>query len=145
MAVFAVDTSCMVAAVCSWHEQHEAAAAAIEERLTRGRRLAVPAPALIESYAVLTRLPAPHRLSPTNAWALIQANFVEQADVVALTGSEYVRLLRDGAHRDVAGGRTYDTVIAACVRKAGADELLTLNRRHFDPPPTGLSIVEPTR
>ncbi len=133
----------MVAAACSWHEQHEATAAAIESRLTRGRRLAVPAPALVESYAVLTRLPAPHRLSPANAWALIQANFVEQADVVALTGAEYIRLLRDGAPRDVAGGRTYDTVIAACVRKAEADELLTLNRRHFDPAPAGLSIVEP--
>jgi predicted nucleic acid-binding protein len=133
----------MVAAVCAWHERHQAAAGAIEARLTRGRRLAVPAPALIESYAVLTRLPAPHRLSPANAWALIHANFTEQADVVALTAPEYVRLLRDGVARDVAGGRTYDTVIAACAGKAGADELLTLNRRHFDPAPAGLSIVEP--
>lgn len=135
----------MVAAVCSWHEQHETAMAAIEGRLARGRRLVVPAPALVESYAVLTRLPAPHRISPANAWVLLQANFVEHADVVALTGPEYVRLLRDSVPREVAGGRTYDAVIAACVRKAGADELLTLNRRHFDAAPAGLSIVEPTR
>lgn len=64
---------------------------------------------------------------------------------MALTGSEYVRLLRDIVHRDVAGGRTYDAVIAACVRKADADELLTLNRCHFDPVPAGLSIIEPVR
>ena len=145
MAAFTVDTSCMVAAVCGWHEQHESAAAAIESRLASGKRLTVPAPALVESYAVLTRLPAPHRVSPSTAWTLIQANFVEQADVVALTGPEYVRLLRDGARRDVAGGRTYDDVIAACARKSGASELLTLNRRHFEPAPAGLSIVDPAR
>jgi predicted nucleic acid-binding protein len=145
MAVFALDTSCMVAAVCSWHEQHTSVIAAIESRLARGKRLTIPAPALLEGYAVLTRLPAPHRLSPANAWALIHANFIEQADVVALTGPEYVRLLRDVVHRDVAGGRSYDAVIAACVCKADADELLTLNRRHFDPAPAGLSVVEPPR
>src|SRR3989304_5930435 len=61
--VFAVDTSCMVAAVCSWHEHHDGAAAAIEDRLDAGERLAVPAHAPAESYAVLTRLPAPPRLA----------------------------------------------------------------------------------
>jgi len=58
VAVFAVDTSCMVAAVCTWHEHHAAAAGEIERRLGRGERMAIPAPALVEAYAVLTRLPA---------------------------------------------------------------------------------------
>jgi predicted nucleic acid-binding protein len=61
---FAVDTSCIVAAVCSWHEHHAAAAAAIEARYEAGDRLAVAAHGLVEAYAVLTRLPAPHRLAP---------------------------------------------------------------------------------
>lgn len=133
----------MVAAVCSWHEHHDLAAAEIERRLGRRERLFVPAPALIESYAVLTRLPPPHRLSPADAWALVEANFIAQATVQALTATSYVDLLRGAVAQDVAGGRTYDLVIGACARDAGAEVLLTFNRRHFDPPPAGVRIIEP--
>jgi predicted nucleic acid-binding protein len=143
VATFAVDTSCMVAAVCSWHEHHEPAAAEIERRLARRERLCVPAPALIESYAVLTRLPPPHRLSAADAWALIEANFVAQTTVQALGATSYVDLLRRTAAQDLAGGRTYDVVIGECARAAGAAVLLTFNRRHFDPPPAGVRVIEP--
>ena len=66
----------MVAAVCSWHEHHSQAAAEIDRRLDRGEQLCTPAPALVEAYAVLTRLPPPHRLSAADAWALVEGNFV---------------------------------------------------------------------
>ena len=134
----------MVAAVCSWHERHRAAAAAVEARLAGGQRLAVPAHALAEAYAVLTRLPAPHRLAPADAWTLIEANFIRPARVVALDGPSYVRVLRRLAGASLAGGRTYDEVIAESVHRAGAQVLLTLNPRHFDPPPAGVSVVDPS-
>ena len=76
-AVCALDTSCLIAAVCGWHEQHRVAAAEIGRRLDRGERLSVAAHALTEAYAVLTRLPAPHRLSPADAWELLRANFLD--------------------------------------------------------------------
>ena len=41
--VFALDTSCMIAAVCAWHEKHAAAAREIERRLGQGERLAISA------------------------------------------------------------------------------------------------------
>ena len=141
--IFTIDTSCMVAAVCAWHEHHVVACTEIETRLERGEQLAVAAHALVEAYAVLTRLPSPHRLSPADAWTLVEANFVEHATLVALSGTSYVRLLRRVAKEVVAGGRAYDAVIAECARQARADVLLTFNRRHFDPPPAGVSIVEP--
>lgn len=134
----------MVAAVCSWHEHHDAAATEIERRLAHGERLAVPAPALVEAYAVLTRLPAPHRLAPVDAWALIEANFVTSARIAALTGGAHVKLLRGLVKHAVAGGRTYDAVIAECARNGKADVLLTLDRRHFDPPPEGVTVTEPS-
>lgn len=138
-----LDTSCMVAAVCTWHECHAAALTELERRLERGERLAVAAPALVETYAVLTRLPAPHRLSPADAWALVDANFAKRARVVALASTSYPRLLRRLAGEMVAGGQTYDAVIAECARRAKAQTLLTFNRRYFDPPPSGVSVVEP--
>jgi predicted nucleic acid-binding protein len=132
----------MVAAVCTWHEHHAAVAAAIETRLARRRRLAVAAHALAEAYAVLTRLPAPHRLAPTDAWALLSTNFVT-GNTGALAGAAYVALLADAAARGVSGGRIYDVIIGASSAEAGARELLTLNPRHFDPPPAGLTITDP--
>ena len=133
----------MVAAVCSWHEHHAAAVAEIERRLDRRERLCVPAPALVEAYAVLTRLPPPHRLAAADAWTLVEANFVAQATVTALDAAAYVDVLRRASIDDLAGGRTYDAVIGECARKGGAGVLLTFNRRHFIPPPVGVEIVEP--
>lgn len=135
----------MVAAVCPWHEHHGAAAAEIEARLERGERLAVPAPAIVETYAVLTRLPAPHRLSPADAWALVEANFVKNATTVALSAAAYIAVVRALARQTIAGGRSYDAVIAECARRARAETLLTFNRRHFDPPPEGVAVLEPPR
>ena len=134
----------MVAAVCTWHEHHAAAVGAIEARFRRGERLAVAGHALAETYAVLTRLPSPHRLAPGDAWALIEANFVEQARTVALGAAAYAKVLRGLANQAVGGGRTYDALIAACARPAGAAALLTFNPRHFEPPPEGLSVVDPS-
>ncbi|MGV1007695.1 MAG: PIN domain-containing protein [Dermatophilaceae bacterium] len=64
------DTSVVVAAFLSWHEQHEQARQALLRDVT-----AVPAHVLAEAFNVLTRLPAPHpsrrrcrvRLPPTAA------------------------------------------------------------------------------
>lgn len=133
----------MVAAVCTWHEHHAAAAASIERRLARGDRLAIAAHALVETYAVLTRLPAPHRLAPADAWALVKANFVKPATVIALTGAAHASLLEGLAAAGISGGRTYDSLIAASARQARVSALLTFNPRHFDPPPDGVAIVQP--
>ena len=142
-AIFAADTSCVVAAVCAWHEHHAAAADEIEERLTRGERLVVAAHVLVEAYAVLTRLPPPHRLAPSDAWTLIRANFVEQAAIAALTGPEYVAVIGRLAAANIRGGKTYDAVIGASAEKAGAAVLLTFNPRHYEPAPKGFLVVVP--
>jgi uncharacterized protein with PIN domain len=49
----AVDTSVVVAAFASWHEAHAAAARVVADRPD------LVAPAALEAYAVLTRLPPP--------------------------------------------------------------------------------------
>jgi predicted nucleic acid-binding protein len=142
-AVCALDTSCLIAAVCGWHEQHRATAAEIERRLDLGERLSVAAHALSEAYAVLTRLPPPNRLAPGDAWELLRANFSDGVLVVALSARQHVALLRRLARAGVSGGRTYDGVIAECAVRAGAQALLTFNARHFEPAPPGLAIVVP--
>lgn len=129
---FALDTSCLVALVCAWHEHHAPTLAAVEQRLDAGKSLALAAPALVETYAVLTRLPAPHRLSPADALVLLAENFERRWQAVALSADEVWALLHAAPASKLYGGRTYDAVIAACARKANAHELLTLNLKHFE-------------
>lgn len=123
----------MVAAVCSWHEHHLRAIEAIGDRLSRKDRMVVAAPALVEAYSVLTRLPAPRRLAAAEALALLDANFVRGVTVVALDAAAYRSLLRTAPGEGVTGGRIYDAIIAACARKARARTVLTFNITHFTP------------
>ncbi len=132
MARFLTDTSCMVAAVCGWHQHHERSVREIEQRLSSGEELLVAAAGLAEAYAVLTRLPPPHRLSPPDARALLTANFMgNMAETVALGADTYANLLQSAPERGIAGGAIYDAVILESGLVAGADVLLTFNDRQF--------------
>jgi predicted nucleic acid-binding protein len=125
----AVDTSVVVAALLGWHDDHEAARKVLERGLV-AERLILPAPTLIEAYAVMTRLPSPHRLSPTDAAALLRETFAG-VNTVALEAGEAWQLLDDLETNQIAGGRSYDGHILACARKAGATRMITFNERDF--------------
>ena len=130
-ATFFVDTSCIIAAVCGWHKHHPEAAAEIERRLDDKEQLATAAHALAEAYAVLTRMPAPHRLAPADALALLEGNFIDGTQVIALDAEGYRALLKRAPGDGVSGGRTYDAIIAECAVRARAATLLTFNAAHF--------------
>lgn len=100
-------------------------------RLDRGERMIVAAPALIETYSVLTRLPAPHRMSPADALSVVEANFLRKVKIVALDAAAYGIILRAAPAAGVSGGRIYDAVIAACAKKEKVQTLLTFNEPHF--------------
>jgi len=131
MPTFLLDSSVMVAAVCSWHKHHVAAIEEIERRLGRRETMMVAAPTLVETYAVLTRLPSPHRLSSQDAKNLIEGNFINEYACIALDKNDYRRLVLEAPGNDVSGGRTYDWVIALCAQKAKSSALLTFNVRDF--------------
>jgi len=136
----------MVPTVCTWHVYHEAAAGEIEHRLAAGERMHVAAPALVEAYAVLTRLPPPYRLSASDALALLDSSFIAIGRTVALDVATYHRMLRRAPIDGIAGGRAYDVVIANCALRATASTLLTFNDAHFLPfAAQGLEVVVPAR
>jgi predicted nucleic acid-binding protein len=89
------------------------------------------APSLIETYAVLTRLPPPHRLAPEQALTLLESNFMDETRVVALDSKSYQNLLHRAPENGISGGRAYDAVIAECAFKGGATTILTFNENDF--------------
>jgi predicted nucleic acid-binding protein len=137
------DTSVLVAAFCAWHEHHAPAATAVEALLRRPRAAVLAAPVLVETYAVLTRLPPPHRLAPAAVASLVRGNLARLRMVTLDARGSWV-LVDACAARGVAGGRSYDALIVACAVRAGVDRVLTLNRRHFDAlVPEGMTVECP--
>jgi len=126
-----MDTSCLVAAVSTWHQHHAATRREIERRHAAGETLVLAAHSLAEAYSVLTRLPEPHRLRPDDALALIEANWSETR-LVSLSGTDYRRALRRCRDVAIGGGAVYDALIAACARKAGVATVLTWDTAGFE-------------
>lgn len=116
----AVDSSVTVPAFASWHEYHEPARTA----LARGPHL--PVHVALETYAVLTRLPPPHRVVGTAVHQFLAENF--PTPWLALTPEGHRSLLERLAELELSGGAAYDALVAATAREAEA-ELLTADRR----------------
>ncbi len=118
--MIAVDTSVVVAAFASWHESH-----ALARRAVR-RRPAIPAPCILETYSVLTRLPPPHRAPPDVVHDFLTATFPRA--YLVLAPGRVAALIRELVEQGIVGGATYDAQVAAVAREAGAT-LLSLDRR----------------
>jgi predicted nucleic acid-binding protein len=117
----------------------------VEELVRRGRQreeMIMAAPALIEAYSVLTRLPPPYRLRPADALAVMEGSW-SRVEVAALAGTEVWPFLRVLPGPGIAGGSAYDAVIAACARKAGVDVVLTWNVADFERVAEGIEVKSP--
>src|SRR5439155_24678876 len=88
--------------------------------------------AYLDTFAVITQYPPPHRLSTDSTVQLLRANLAGRR-TVALDGRGYWRFVERAAAGGVAGGRIYDALILASATRAGVDRLVTQNRAHFVP------------
>jgi predicted nucleic acid-binding protein len=118
--VIAADTSVVVAAFASWHEDHEAAVEAIKKGVRLIGHVA------FETYSVLTRMPAPLRVAPELVLELLTRNFPEQ--LLTLPALKQHALLSRLVANDIGGGAVYDALVGATAAHAGAT-LVTLDRR----------------
>jgi predicted nucleic acid-binding protein len=118
--VIAVDTSVVVAGLSPWHERHDVCRELLDQRPT------IIGHALVESFSVLIRLPAPYRMPGQLAAELLTANFTDPPLVLSAAG--YLRFLRDISSWWVVGGAVYDALIAITAQTHAAT-LATLDER----------------
>lgn len=139
------DTSVLVAGLVETHPQHSVALQVLTESRD-GDVLLVAAHSLAETYATLTRIPRPLRVSAQQAMGLIEQNILPDFEVIALSQKDYVDALRYLAQHNLTGGVIYDALILHAGRKGDADRILTLNPRHFRriDPALADRIVDPT-
>ncbi|MFN8126601.1 MAG: PIN domain-containing protein [Candidatus Nanopelagicales bacterium] len=125
--MIAVDTSVLVAGLCAWHADHDRA----RRVLARGPWL--PAHAYLETYATLTRLPAPYRVRAADSVALVD-QFRNR--LLVPTPEAVIGLPQLLATHSITGGSTYDALIATTVAHPGGasrapsvETLYTLDQR----------------
>lgn len=114
----------------------------LARRERAAEELVLSSHSLAEAYAVLTRLPAPHRLRSVDAVALLESNW-GQTPAVHLTADEIWRTLRRAQRQGVIGGPTFDMLIVASALKAGATTIVTWNERQFASSAREVDIVVP--
>jgi toxin FitB len=110
----------VVAALAAWHEQHELAADALAPVS------ALPAHVLLETYSVLTRLPAGLAVPAAAAARALAERFREPP--LRLGAAERRRLPAALGQAGVIGGSAYDGLVALEARAHG-HTLLTLDER----------------
>lgn len=120
MTELVLDTSAAVPLVVASHVAHASVSAAIGDRAA-----ALAGHALHETYAVLTRLPGDARLSPADAVRLLRDRFEPAAVLDARAVRSAPTVL---AAAGVAGGATYDGLVALAARSARLP-LATRDRR----------------
>lgn len=113
----------MVAALSAWHDQHAAAAEALEGVS------ALPAHVLLETYSVLTRLPGGLSVPATVAAQVLSDRF--PAEPLGMADEDRKTLPSALARAAVAGGASYDGLVAL-EAVAHGKTLLTLDRRAQD-------------
>jgi predicted nucleic acid-binding protein len=85
----------------------------------------------LEFFSVATRLPPEYRLTPDAAAQLLREEVFARIEVHDLPAGDRVTLLKSAVQEGIAGGRIYDAHIAEVARAAGAEVIVTENRRHF--------------
>jgi predicted nucleic acid-binding protein len=113
----------VIAALSGWHEQHQAAAEALEAVLS------LPAHVMLEAYSVLTRLPGGLAVPAAVAAEVLADRF--PGEPLRLSDLERAALPVTLARAGVAGGASYDGLVALEAVAHGQD-LLTLDRRAQD-------------
>lgn len=104
-----VDTSVAIALVVADHEHHDLVLKALT-----GRRLGLAGHAAFETFSVLTRLPAPARLTAAAARRAIAVNFPGSRFLGARRAAG---LLKELAAARIVGGSVYDGLVGAVARE----------------------------
>lgn len=126
------DTSVLVAALVERLPEHPRAAAELRRVSATKRDACAAVHALAELYAVLTTLPVSPRITPGQARRLVQHNVSSRMELVALDGFDYDATVDRLTDLGLSGGVVYDALHLRAAEKAGAERLVTFNRRDFE-------------
>jgi len=126
-----LDTNLLVPAVTAAHPMNSVARGFLREARDGQLQAAISQHSLAETYRVLSTLPIEPRITPQQAWQLIQEAILPFVTVVPLTPEDYRAVLERMAGLGIRGGAIHDALIAQAAQKINADRLVTFNVEDF--------------
>lgn len=121
------DTSVLVAALVQGERNH---AACLRDFVGSGRKV-TSIHALGELFATLTSGRLPVQFAPSEAEQSINANILPAFELISFSPADYIAAISRCGKVGARGGAFYDVLHLEAARRAQADEILTLNDRHF--------------
>ncbi len=138
------DTSVLVPAVADQLPNHETALACFVKGTSRGRQAVGSTHLLAETYATLTALPLPKRITAPEARRLVEVNFLSKMELVVLEVDDYRRALEMTSEQGLVSGQIYDALHVVAALKNKCSRIYTYNLRHFRRlAPHGIEITAP--
>ena len=125
------DTNVLVAGIVKFHPHFNRANPWLRKVVQQKIELIVASHSLAEVYAVLTNYPVKPRFAPGTINRIIQEDIVKYAKIVALTGTDYLTVIRRLSEQGIVGGMIYDALILRAAQKEKVSKILTLNPEHF--------------
>jgi predicted nucleic acid-binding protein len=126
-----LDTSVLVSALVESHLSHERSFAFLSKAKDRKMVGGIAAHTLAELYSVLSVLPIKPPLTPEAVLQMLKENIFPFFEIVPLSVSDYKHVLSHAAELKRRGGSVYDALILQAAQKFKADQIITLNTKHF--------------
>ena len=126
-----LDTNIIVADAVEDHEFHARAVSLIHEAQRRRWTLFLSAHGLAEAYAVLTGAPFSHRISPAEAWLILQENVLQLFEIQSLSRTDYTEVARSCGTLGLSGGAIFDAIHIQAARRANCARIYTFDVGDF--------------
>jgi predicted nucleic acid-binding protein len=139
-----VDSSILVAGVHANHPLHAVAAGWLIKNIPL-HELIVSHHSILETYAVLTRLPGELRLTGPEAKRLLESTVKPNMRVADFSSSSIWDCIDSLVNHSALGGRSYDVFIAELLSKSGVQSIATFNTKHFSEFAANMSIIDPSK
>jgi predicted nucleic acid-binding protein len=139
-----VDSSILVAGVHANHPLHAVAAGWLIKNIPL-HELIVSHHSILETYAVLTRLPGELRVTGPEAKQLLESTIKPNMRVADFSSHSIWDCIDSLVNHSALGGHSYDVFIAKILSKAGVKSIATFNTRHFSEFATKISTIDPSK
>lgn len=129
--IWGFDTSVLVAALVEPHPRHRDCRTLLDRVAAGEATGTICAHALAETFSVLCRLPLRPVIRPADAELLVGRELAAHLRVVPVDADAQLEAIRAVTAANRSGGAVHDALHVACLRRAGAGRLWTLNRKDF--------------
>ncbi len=139
-----VDSSILVAGVHANHPLHAVAANWLIRNIA-SNELIVAHHSILETYAVLTRLPGKLRTSGSEAKQLLESTVKSNMHVADFSSVSIWDCIDSIVSHSAVGGHSYDAFIIEILNNAEVEAIATFNTTHFIELTPDLPIIDPAK